>query len=190
MADSFDEQGSGGEVPGPLTEHRIQIRLLPDQQVRVKEVTGVELEILDMADPFATLSMVMPQLRPEDIEIMAIRHVRAQQQAEAVQRDALLALAAYQDDEAQRLAEAEQQRLAMEEWNAQQQQQVMMAMAAGATMTYGGGEDEEAPAELAAEEPAEAEPVAKPSKKGQRKGVRSAARKKQATEKYFFQEED
>jgi hypothetical protein len=85
----------------------IRVLLTEGQRARVKDLTGRDMETLELADPVGIQGERMPIVRPDDIELLAIHEARRLNEEEDAERKWLEGLAAEQDAEATRLKELE-----------------------------------------------------------------------------------
>ena len=83
----------------------VQIQLTPGQRERVKELTGRDMEVLDLLDAHGSQAGRMKISRPEDIELLAIVEARRLNDEEVSERKWLVDLAAEQDTERARSKE-------------------------------------------------------------------------------------
>ncbi len=88
----------------------LRVQLTPGQRERVKELTGRDMEVLELLDATGSEGGRMTINRPDDIELMAIQEARRLNEEETDERRWLEDLAAEQDAEAAQLKEMERVR--------------------------------------------------------------------------------
>lgn len=88
-----------------MTDAVLRVRLTGDQQARVKALTGREMEVLELDDPYGVEAGRMPGLRPPQIEFMAIQEARRLNAEDEAERRWVVDLARAQDEEAARARE-------------------------------------------------------------------------------------
>jgi len=101
MADAPAGDGAKG---ADRARQMVRIVLLPDQRERVKELTGRDVEIVELRDPKGNLARKLPGMRPPQVELLAIRKAQRLNAGDKAQYDWLVELAKAQDEDAQRAA--------------------------------------------------------------------------------------
>ena len=109
MSERAPDAVSDEKAAGPARD-RVRILLTQGQRARVKELTGRDLEVVEIGDPKGRLAGKMPRMTPPEVELLAIRKAKRLNEEEEAEHEWVVELAKAQDEEtgrARRMAEME-----------------------------------------------------------------------------------